>query len=221
MKLIIEIEERLDNVKEQVRVRRINGQVVMEEFYLTVEGLIHSMMESLVSQAVHSPILPSRCVQYSMLDQSRGTWQAVLEIPKERYTITYNENIYKNVGFPRMMAVYRVGGERTLIHRIFAVQDGESLNKDSKLYLFPFSHVTMEGQVCMGRNQLPAVKEVKDLESFHLYFLTTPFGTDYGAKTVTGKTLKELFTELQEKDFPEEWLVPSKWTLGEMIEKLK
>jgi hypothetical protein len=220
MKIVIEIDDALESVKEQVLVKRLDGDIVLEEFYLTVEGLAESLMDGQYVEAVHSPILPKRCVQYSQLDRIKGIWQAIFEVPKDRFSIIYKNKLYKNVGFPRMLFVYQVTNEITTISTIYACRDNEEITEDTQLYHFPFSHVSIDGHVCMGRNILPSAS-IKELENFHFYFLTSPFGDDYGSKTLTGKSVKDLFEILENKDFPDDWLVPKNLTLGQAIEQLK
>ena len=220
MKIVIEIDDLLKSVKEQVLVKRLDGDIVLEEFYLTVEGLVESLMDGQYVEAVHSPILPKRCIQFSQLNRIKGIWQAIFEVPKDRFSIRYRDKVFKNVGFPRMLFVYQVTKEQTTISKIYAIRDNEEITEDTLLYHFPFSHVSTDGHVCMGSNILPAAS-IKELENFHFYFLTSPFGDDYGSKTIIGKSVKDLFEGLQNKDFPDDWLVPKNFTLGQAIEQLK
>ncbi len=49
--------------------------------------------------------------------------------------------------------------------RVCVVQDGR-LNRDTKLYTYPFSNVGVNGSICMGNNALPVYKDPARLSAY-------------------------------------------------------
>lgn len=210
MKFIIELNDDIENFSEYVTVTKKNGEIVEGVYKMTLNDLLTEIEDATTREEdiIETPILPTNCVKFVWRDMFRGSADVYIQIPKNRWNITFFETPISQVGFPRMIFNYSIDRKKVTLQTIVAIKDNGPINKDTPLYHFPFSHVSSEGHVCMGGNVFPTIEEIQQVGTFHHLFLASPFTTDYGAKTVTGKTVNQLFDVLKNKDFNDEWLLP-------------
>jgi Prokaryotic E2 family D len=210
MKFIIEIDDNIKNFNEYVTVTQKNGDIVEGVFKMTLNDLIAEIEDATVreEELIETPVLPTNCIKFVWRDINRCIADIYILVPKQRWDITFFETPIPKVGFPRMIFKYSIERKKVHLKTIVAVKDDGPIKKDTPVYHFPFSHVSHDGRVCMGGNTFPDIEEMQQISTFHHLFLGSPFTTDYGAKTTTGKTVNQLFDELSNKDFNDEWLLP-------------
>lgn len=186
-------------------------------YKMTVSELIRVIAESgTTEEAISTPTLPQNCIRYGWINRAANEQAVYIEIPKQRWDITYHTQKFENVGFPRMIFKYLISGNKVKLSNVVAVRDKGLIKDDSPLFVFPFSNVELNSKVCMGGNQLPDIESIVQISTFHSIFFAAPFGDCYGAKTTTGKTLRELFTTLSNNDFDDNWLMPSYLSLKDL-----
>lgn len=213
--------EQLSNFDDFVEITEIDeGRKTYYQMSLT--NLLSLLSSSdPTGQREESPILPRNCVKFV---KSSDGYEVFIDVPKKRWIINFEQN-YVEVGFPRLLFKYVLSqdekGNRkysVIIDRIFALEGKEPLQGDTPLYVFPYSHVQSDGEVCMGGNVLQGVNCLSELENYHLHFIQSPFGVDYGAKTTLDKSLAELIHDtFHEKDFDDKVLLPTIKNFNEMF----
>ncbi|WP_121616767.1 hypothetical protein [Virgibacillus halodenitrificans] len=210
MKFLIELDDNIENFSEYVTVTKKNGDMVDGVYKMTLNDLLTEIEDATTREddLIETPILPNNCVKFVWRDITRGKADVYILVPKQRWNITFYESPISQVGFPRMIFKYSIDQKKVSLETIVAVKDNGPIGKDTPLYHFPFSHVSSQGNVCMGGNVFPDIEEIQQVGTFHSLFLASPFTTDYGSKTVTGKTVNQLFDALKNKDLEDEWLLP-------------
>lgn len=210
MKFLIEITDDISNFQEYVTVTKKNGELVEGVYKMTLADLLTELEDAtdVSEDTIETPILPSNCIKHVWRNISKGISELYILVPKKRWDIMFFENQLEQVGFPRMIFKFRVERDKVGLSTIVAVKDDGPITLNTPMYHFPFSHVNDNGHVCMGGNAFPKIDRVQQIETFHYLFLASPFTTDYGAKTLTGKPINMLFQDLIKSDFDDDWLYP-------------
>lgn len=162
------------------------------------------------------PTLPVGTIGYSSSDQ--GNERISLVIKKDIWPIKYqNDPELYFIGFPRLIIQYvlvplRTNGlRRVMATKIFAIKDDQQpVSDETKLYAFPFPNVSKEdGKVCWGENSNFTIANLLELDKFFAYFLSAPFGEDYGMRLADGSlTFGKYIETHQHKSFDDELLLP-------------
>lgn len=196
---------------------KVENRLVKDLYKMTLQDFLQVISDAAnVEEHISTPLLPSNCIRHTWIKRASGIQEMIIEVPKNRWDITYHVTRFEQVGFPRLLFKYLVSGTSVTIKTIAAIKDDGFLKEDTPLYHFPFSHVDTSGHVCMGGNTMPSIKSINQLGTIHNMFFAAPFGDDYGVKTTTGKTLGELFKVLSNNDFNEEWLLNKYMTLSDL-----
>lgn len=213
--------EHLSNLDDFVEITEIDeGRKTY--YQMSLSNLLSVLTSSItVGQREESPLLPRNCVKFV---KTLDGYEVYVDVSKNRWIINFEGN-YLEVGFPRLLFKYVLsrsdkGKEKykVCINRIFALEGKNAIQGDTPLYVFPYSHVQRDGRVCMGGNVLKGINCLSELENYHLHFIQSPFGQDYGAKTTLRKNLTELIVEtFHEKDFDDTVLVPTNKSFNEMF----
>ncbi|RHW35980.1 hypothetical protein D1B31_17990 [Neobacillus notoginsengisoli] len=208
---VMQLSRRFDGTEEKLAdMVKVNERMVNGHYKMTLEQLMTVISESGVTESISTPNLPQHCIKHVWSNRAENQQVVYVEIPKNRWDITYHNQQFENVGFPRMVFKYIVAGAEVTLSHVFAIKETGFIKDDTPLFVFPFSNVNSDGSVCMGGNKLPNINSLVQISTFHSVFFAAPFGNDYGAKTTTGKQLRELFTLLSNNDFEDNWLMPAK-----------
>ncbi len=78
---------------------------------------------------------------------SHGT-SYVYEIPKSRIRVKYHDVSIDDVGHPRLLAIYKLNGEKVLSMKLVAVKENEPIHDLMDVYSYPYAHVFKNGSVC-------------------------------------------------------------------------
>ncbi|KZE68019.1 hypothetical protein AWM68_17775 [Fictibacillus phosphorivorans] len=195
----------------------VENRLVEGSFKMSVQELFATIQDATVGDDhIPTPLLPTNCLKHVWVNRVGNVHRVYVEVPKKRWDITYHNQAFKDVGFPRMIFRYMIKNQSVELETIVAVKDQVLIKEDTPIFHFPFSHVSTEGYVCMGGNKFPDVKAIQQLGTFHTVFLSSPFQDDYGAKTTTGKQIREIFTSLKGNDFNDEWLLKKNKTFNEL-----
>ncbi|MBA4535201.1 hypothetical protein [Brevibacillus halotolerans] len=193
-------------VKKRKRFHRIIGKRKLSNPYLKIE----------------TPYLPTNCIKHFWINRSQKEQLVFIEIPKQKWDISFYNSKFKQVGFPRLIFGYRL--KENLIKKIYilAIKDKGRVLGKTEIFKFPFANV-LNGSVCMGGNSLPTIKDLTQLSTMHNLFFAAPSSSCYydTERNYSGiSDLRELYTYLQDKIFPEEWLKSKDMTLEEYCKRV-
>lgn len=110
--------------------------------------------------------------------------------------------------------------------KLAIIEDG-ILKDESKLYYYPFSNVNQNNfEICIGRNRLQDIHELRQLGSFPHFILSMPNNDDYFDSKYNnlGIGYRELLEYLKDKEpeiYYSEVLVESKINMQMFIKSLK
>lgn len=184
----------------------------------TEEELLHSMFLKLAMNSkkewidevmvllekeralVSTPILPKNCIAYREL--AGNIKEIIIEVDKQRWDVTYYDNIIKSVGHPKMVFVFRLKDESIKICSIYAVKDS-IIKERTRLYRYPFTNVYENHKACWPGLRHHKIKNLFQLSTLPHVFLTSP-SNNHGYQ---GSNVREKFASLSEKDFNDEELV--------------
>lgn len=103
-------------------------------------------------------------------DDERLSGKIVLTIPKRKGTVQFEETSYE-IYFPAFLFCFSLRKGRINDTYVFALK-GEKWNRNSRLYNYPFGNVsTSSHKVCWGRNQLPVIDSLHQLDMVCSLFL--------------------------------------------------
>lgn len=218
MDVLIKLSDTPGNLEFPVEIKHMHGDITEKEFYMKLEDLVAELSNAISNKTkaiVETPILPKECVKHVWLDYSGAVQQVTIDVSKAQHTIHYNNKKLTDVGFPRLLFTYQISHEVCQLTNIVAVKGVGRMKPSTPLYHFPYSHVSLNGDVCMGTNTFPVTKEITALATYHSLFFNAPFGSDYGAKSTTGMPINKLFDQAENQPFNEEWLLPINQTFQE------
>jgi hypothetical protein len=208
--------DKLLNFDDVIEIKQTNN-TQSSHYDMSLSKFIEAISSGVELSNNESPLLPSNCVKYVQLTTG---YKVYCVIPKKQWMINYHGNHFK-VGFPKMVFEYNISarGKMTAnnskkyavqLTKIVAVKDQGPVKKDTQVFNFPYSHVNdLNASVCMGGTEIRDIDCLSELETFHSYFLDSPFTEDYGAKLQSTTTLHMLFSDVfNERDFKDQLLVP-------------
>ncbi len=197
-----------------------NGEII--DYSMSVSDLINSLSASTNQQIGHtSELLPKNTILYRDFEKTKHVF---IEVPRMQRKIDYSGFSFV-VGFPRCIFQYTVKKYKSnqekwdiFLDKIVAVKGRAPINMETEICSFPYSHVSTDGNVCMGGNQFPSVKNINEIENFHSIFFSSPFGNDYGASTTLDKNVSTLFGDtFCNKDFDDNVLISQKQNFREFF----
>lgn len=215
--------------------------LLINEYKMTIDEFIQSVIDSQHRDVVvkhgrrkilmkkrkraivDSGCLPSNCVRQVWTDYKNHQQIVFFDIPKTRWDMKYYDTSIEQVGYPRLLFGYQLQGNKVTEMFLFGLKDNGRIRGDTELFKFPFANVK-DGKVCMGGNIYPTITDLYQLSTYHNVFFAAPSSNCYydTLRNDSGiSDLRELYTVLSEKDFPEEWLVSKKMTFDEFIKRIK
>ncbi len=172
-----------------------------------------------------SPLLPPGTLAYRENQQGDLVW-VVMEWGPEVLPFTFYDTVFQAVPYPRLAFKFglRRYPEGLMVHSVYlaALPEGEPLKPDTRLYRYPYSHVSGDTRMCLGDMHLPAVKDLTELVVFPRLILTVPNEDHhYDSRTnLSGQPLRGLLQDVNGLEaFPAEWLAPMEMTLGEWLDR--
>lgn len=150
--------------------------------------------------------LPSGLYDFA-IGESQGTFKAVITVPAGIRTFLYFGEAFM-IPFPETVFLLTSVNSKITETKVF------SRNSDSICH-YPFGNVYPDGRICWGRNTLPAIHTIADMQKIPSLFYGADTNDDlYSAgKNVTRCDdfiyQRGLIRKLEnESVFPAEWLVP-------------
>jgi hypothetical protein len=203
-------------------IEEFSGGVSMGEGTYTHEGVARALLGSLDYEAIRTPILPRNAIYYSEGPQRRNV---ILEIPPHKRTAYYHKAVIKNVSFPRLLFGFELTmrKEELVITdvKVAALEDSSMISEDSQVYFYPYTNVQNTFSVCWNGQIMPSVKRVSQLGTIPELFFNSPNSDCYYASANLSKlSYRELVTKIKGKQFPDEYLKPTGYTLQQWISQM-
>ncbi len=165
---------------------------------------------------LETPVLPKGCIYYGK--QVNGNTFVVLEREKQQSNVYYETTELKNVGFPKLILGVEVNEGKIQKTLLAAVKD-IVITKNTELYYYPFSNVHHNFHICWGNYMMHQIEELFQLGSLVDVFLSLKMN-DSLYRHAAKKPYRQLLTELQGKEFPDDLLDPVHYTFQEFINQL-
>ena len=147
------------------------------------------------------------------------TSKTAIFLEEDVLRITYENQTYE-IPIPNIMMIHDVTEQGCVATKLFCLskdmnQDRVSeLLEDNKLptlYYWPFSNVSVDGNVCYGSNNIRKIEKLSDLDILPILFFDSAINNDYymsGRTALQKKTVRELLDALNGKlEFPYEILM--------------
>lgn len=136
-----------------------------------------------------------------------GTFKAILKVPAGIRSLQYHSEPFM-VPFPETVFLLTSVSGRLVFSQVFASENGN-------VYHYPFGNVYPDGKICWGRNSLPEIRSLLDMQKIPILF----YGSDTNDDLYTaGRSVikrsefahqRGLIKNLEkETEFPSQWLVP-------------
>lgn len=196
------------------------------EGYHTHEAIVEAFKPDAadIGIVITTPILPRGALHYSInSDGSRVT--CFLEVAAHCRSIFYHEAKIDEVPFPRLIFGFQLLHDKDeyVISKVYlgACESYGVLNEDSDIYLFPYSNVKDDFTVCWGGTERPILNKISQLTTIpELFFNSANSDCYYNSANLSNLPYRELLESLRGKEFPEEYLKKSGYTLSDWINKL-
>lgn len=137
-------------------------------------------------------------------------FKVIVSVPAGIFPFQYFEEIF-TIPFPRLVFKFTCKEGRVVTTGCYAAKD-EVLTDQSELFHYPFSNVYEDGHICWGRNEIPKIECLADIDKLVNIFYGAPSNNDLWRESYCGMkypALRIALQELSEKDkFPVECLHP-------------
>lgn len=202
-------------------IEAIDDKEIHYSKYISIEDLIKLLSKSKYEEKnreYHIGTLPQYYFDgmINRDDDERLSGKIVLTIPKRKGTVQFETTSYE-ICFPAFLFCFSLWKGRINNTYVFALK-GERWNRNSRLYNYPFGNVnTSDHRVCWGRNQLPVIDSLHQLDMVCSLFFDSSTNNDHYTQGVSTKwkydNLRGVLERLKKKDsFPERILVPSQYS---------
>jgi len=181
-----------------------------------VSALNASIGEKISTEPEPSPVLPPSTVGYIKYPDDNSHYTVLLYQPKSRVTVIFEDRTFENVGLPSAIYKFGVKNNHLLSTSIWAVTE-KIIRPETPLYYFPVYNVYgSDGSLCMGSNRIE-INEPWELFKVPAAIQAMPSTRAFPFRNTVGLEGDSLFKKLKNKDFPDEWLVPAKITLNQLL----
>ncbi|KGP81956.1 MULTISPECIES: hypothetical protein [Paenibacillus] len=168
-----------------------------------------------------TPFMNKGIVKYIRMEKSKKEI-VVCSVPKQKWDMYYYNDPLEKIGHPHLLFVYLIDMKSRRVDQMFCFAVKQSrISSDTELFKYPYANVT-NGSVCMGGNSLPTITDINQCATLHNLFFGSPSTNCYfdGHRNTSGITeLRELYSKMQDTDFPDAWLLTEKITIQQLLEK--
>lgn len=120
--------------------------------------------------------LPNGYYSGEISPEREYSFNCVLIVPEGLRPFYYMDEIFM-IPFPVLVFYFMVLDGRMTFSKCYAMKKG-SVTEDSILYHYPFGNVYDDGKICWGKNKLPEIKRMKELETLVSLFFGSPTNND-------------------------------------------
>jgi len=164
-----------------IRVRPIEGTIKIEEHTgsivsvknISSDGLVACLEKGIKeSKTIKSGFLPDNCISYDISNRCKTV---ALRIPPGYIDFVYQKTTYEHFPVPAIAFSFEADPSgKTRRHRMAVTEDGIPAPR-SRLFVYPFSNVYENGDICVGAaNSLPVYKNIRSLGTLPYHILGLP-----------------------------------------------
>lgn len=208
-------------------IMRKNNEGKIKEKIISVNDFIRSLTKVAQAGLTMNYWLPPNCLNLAYQgDELRVVVTSdAITAPATYHDRTTKEDSGYIIPYPKLLfcLIFNVNSGVLQNAQVFALKDDNAENNPD-LYVFPYSNVYTNGNICFGGNVFKLNDERLDLAVSSLIemFYATPYNGDLYRMSNSGflsETLKILFEKMNgEKIFPKDKLVPLNQKLTDIIE---
>ncbi|MEG0296783.1 MAG: hypothetical protein RR620_08685 [Clostridium sp.] len=156
-KILVEINEDSNNV---CIINNINGKKT--EKYISTEDFVNSIISSTErdKKVEFKPVMGTLyrekgfCKIIQTIQTGKNTYIYIILREKAQAPMPVGKRFYGNVGMPNLLFAVKVVNNR-FSQLFLAAADTKNIKEDSKLFCYPFSHVSRgRASVCLGSNSI-------------------------------------------------------------------
>lgn len=160
------------------------------------------------------------------IEEKKGLRRILLEYASPTVNWRYGDILYEGFPLPRLLFGFCLTNIGRICHMAVGIPDSGELSMDTAMFLWPFSNVYRDNQVCLGNNTLPLLQSLTHLQDVARFFLTLPNNNDLYVQQNNrpGLPYPELLHHLKDKDrqyYYDHILVPSGATLQQFLGGLR
>lgn len=181
-----------------VETKRADGSIAYKE--ISPVELYDTINQSYLStECLSSGFLPENCLYVSMSSRERTFF---LWNPELRADVAYGAQEYPDFPIPRLVFGIRMLATGRIADCSIGVVADERPMPETPMFLYPFSNVYSNGNVCSGNNVLPKYRNQTALQNFPRYLLGLPDNDDMyrPEHNQLGLAHKDLMEHLKDKD---------------------
>lgn len=183
---------------------------------------IHHLIDSFNSavrdvtdgETFETPLLPTGTIKHIQDANDPKRYSLFLFKEPTIGPITYESRDYI-VGYPGLIYRFKVENQFLSQVKIWAVLD-KNLTPDTPVYHYPYFNSYQDGRICIGSNHIP-VEEPWQL--FKMPDILKAMPSNLGLSTYNNSGLQgdSLLKAVEEKLFPNEWLIPCHKKLKDIL----
>lgn len=171
--------------------------------YIEPNSLLDILSASIKDKIKVRPLgrLPKQLVHISF--EEPGNIQKVLIYEKGGFgEFKTPNNTFKNIEFPSMLFLFIVNKDRVgMTYMACVKEDYENLRDTTKLYFYPYAHVSYDFSVCLGSIQFPNINSLHQLNSYPFIFRDSYHILSHApGPNAVNLTLKELLNKVESKE---------------------
>ena len=213
-----------------IKVRPIDGTITVEEHTGDVVAVKNISPDDLVacmekgikeSKTIRSGFLPDNCITYDVDDRFKTI---ALWTPPGYIDFTYHKTTYEHFPMPAMaFSLSLTTAGKTANHRMAIIAD-EMPSPKTQIYVYPFSNVYENGNICIGAaNSLPVYKNIRLLGTLPYLILGLPNNDHIFSRSNNKQKMlyRDLLEHLKDKDpayYYDHVLIPRDATLKDFVD---
>ncbi|MEF3304180.1 hypothetical protein [Paenibacillus sp. GYB003] len=172
----------------------------------------------MASHRLSSPLLPRNCILYQ--ENGAGCRTVAIEVEKQRFNVQFGNDLYKNVGYPKLVFVFKVFPGSQMSANVLTVTD-KVIGANTEVFYYPYSNVQHAGrsmQACWPElNKLGTEQDIYNnlnlLSTLPFLFLNSPSNNDL----YKYENLRDRFIKFSGKDFDDGILESTGATLADYL----
>ena len=210
-----------------------NATILVEEIadgiinskFIHPDDLFNCIKASTSHVGIESGILPENTVFYR--EEQDGTRRLILKLPAGYHDITYYETQYPSFPLPAMVFGFVIRADGHISSKKLAIVEDGHLRNETRIYSYPFSNVNQyDFEICVGRNRLPEIQELRQLSSLPHLILSMPnnddyFSSKYNRKGMDYREFLEYLKYREPRSYYEDVLVQSSINFNGFLQILK
>ncbi|MDK8193048.1 hypothetical protein QP794_23440 [Paenibacillus sp. UMB7766-LJ446] len=167
-----------------------------------------------------TPLLPQGCIKF--VEGSLKSY-CFISVKGRNRPLYYHEAEIQDIPFPTLIMGYELlkenNGAGYIVNNVYVVTvDEEFINEDTEVFVYPYSNVGEDYQVCLGSTQLPEIQRISQLSTYpELFFNGQNTDCYYSHANESKYSFRELLEQVKGREFPSSYLKPIGMNLHEWM----